>query len=76
MPETVMGRIVKGVGGLYEIALVGGERVSCRAKGAFRHDDIKPYVGDTVSVGYDEAGNPVISEIGERKNSLIRPPLS
>lgn len=76
MPETVMGRIVKGVGGLYEIALVSGERVSCRAKGAFRHDDIKPYVGDTVSIGYDDAGNPVISEIGARKNSLIRPPLA
>lgn len=76
MPETVMGRIVKGVGGLYEIALEGGERVSCRAKGAFRHDDIKPYVGDVVSVGYDDAGNPVISEIEARKNSLIRPPLA
>lgn len=76
MPETVMGRIVKGVGGLYEIALDSGERVSCRAKGAFRHDDIKPYVGDIVSIGYDDAGNPVISEIKERKNSLIRPPLA
>ncbi len=76
MPEILMGRIVKGVGGLYEIALDSGERVSCRAKGAFRHEDVKPYVGDCVSVGYDDAGNPVISEIEGRKNFLIRPPLA
>ena len=76
MPEILMGRIVKGVGGLYEIALDSRERVSCRAKGAFRHEDVKPYVGDIVSVGYDDAGNPVISEIESRKNSLIRPPLA
>ena len=76
MSEIIMGRIVKGVGGLYEIALVSGERVSCRARGAFRHDDIKPYIGDVVTIGYDDAGNPVISEICERKNSLIRPPLA
>lgn len=77
MPDISQGRIVKGVGGLYEIALVGSdERVSCRAKGSFRHDDVKPYVGDLVTVGYDDAGNSVISEINERKNSIIRPPLA
>ncbi|MBP3332671.1 MAG: ribosome small subunit-dependent GTPase A [Clostridia bacterium] len=76
MPEILMGRIVKGVGGLYDIALDSGDTVSCRAKGSFRHDDVKPYVGDIVSVGYDDAGNPVIAEIKERKNSLIRPPLA
>ncbi len=76
MPEILKGRIVKGVGGLYEVELDSSERVSCRAKGAFRHDEIKPYVGDAVSVGYDDAGNPIISEIKERKNSIIRPPLA
>ncbi len=76
MPEILKGRIIKGVGGLYEVDLDSSERVSCRAKGAFRHDEIKPYVGDIVSVGYDDAGNPVISEIKERKNSIIRPPLA
>lgn len=76
MPEISEGRIVKGVGGLYEIELNSLEKISCRAKGAFRHDDVKPYVGDIVSVGYDDAGNSVISEIKERKNSIIRPPLA
>ncbi len=77
MPDICRGRIIKGLGGLYEIALEGGsERVSCRAKGSFRHDDVKPYVGDVVTVGYDDAGNPVISSICERKNAIIRPPLA
>lgn len=76
MPEILEGRIVKGVGGLYEVALDDLSRVSCPAKGSFRHDEIKPYVGDIASVGYDDAGNPIISDIKERKNLLIRPPLA
>lgn len=76
MPENSEGRIVKGVGGLYEIALCDGGRVSCRAKGSFRHDEIKPYVGDLVSIGYDDSGNPIISEIKTRKNMIIRPPMA
>ncbi|MBE6618578.1 MAG: ribosome small subunit-dependent GTPase A [Ruminococcaceae bacterium] len=77
MPDVSQGRIVKGVGGLYEIAITGGDtRVSCRAKGSFRHDDVKPYVGDLVKIEYGDTGDPVISEIDERKNSIIRPPLA
>ncbi len=76
MPEITKGRILKGVGGLYTVIGEDGERVSCRAKGAFRHADIKPYVGDRVTVDYDELGNPVISEINERKNFIIRPPMA
>ena len=76
MPEILEGRIVEGVGRLYEIVADGTERIICRAKGSFRHEDIKPYVGDLASVGYDDAGNPVISEIKARKNSIIRPPLA
>ncbi len=76
MPEILEGRIIKGVGGLYEVVLNEGFRVSCRAKGSFRHDAVKPLIGDVVSVGYDNAGNPIISDIKERKNFIIRPPLA
>ncbi|MBQ8743062.1 MAG: ribosome small subunit-dependent GTPase A [Clostridia bacterium] len=76
MTEKQTGIIVKGVGGLYDVLLASGERISCRAKGSFRHEALKPCVGDSVSVGSDDQGNTVISEIGERKNSLIRPPIS
>ncbi len=55
------GRLVRGVGGLYEIALQQGEtplsgrHVTARAKGNFRHEGITPLVGDTVRVCFDEA---------------------
>ena len=54
------GRIVRGVGGLYEIDLQTGEtplsgsRVTARAKGNFRHEGITPLVGDRVRVSFDE----------------------
>ena len=73
--KTIKGRIVKGLGGLYEIATADGT-VECRAKGAFRHEKSTPTVGDTVTVFFDEKNNPVIQEITDRKNLLVRPPLA
>ena len=73
--EKTNGRIVKGLGGLYEIMTDSG-KIECRAKGVFRHEKTAPTVGDLVTVGYDELQNPVIAEIHERKNILIRPPLA
>lgn len=68
------GKIIKGLGGLYDVRLQNGEMISCKAKGVFRHESIKPCIGDDVTVLDD--GGYVISEIGERKNCLIRPPIS
>ncbi|MBQ4121208.1 MAG: ribosome small subunit-dependent GTPase A [Clostridia bacterium] len=73
--EKTNGRIIKGLGGLYEIKTDSG-KLECRAKGVFRHEKTAPTVGDLVTVGYDELQNPVIAEIHERKNILIRPPLA
>ena len=92
MKNTAKGKILKGVGGLYTVKLLSdcvlgaGEQVRCRAKGAFRHEGITPLSGDTVTLscperlseskdGKETAGFS-ISAIDERKNSLIRPPLS
>lgn len=70
---------------------LAGKRVPCRARGVFRHNHITPVVGDVVEVIYTEAsfedvdGNVtpkedgrdiMISEIMERKNSLIRPSVA
>ena len=74
--EQKNGLIIKGTGGLYDILLDGGETVSCRAKGIFRHESLTPTVGDRVSVGSDDHGNSIIDGIDERKNILIRPPLA
>lgn len=73
--EKVCGRIIKGLGGLYEILTESG-KVECRAKGVFRHEKNAPTVGDLVTVGYDEHQNAVIESIHDRKNILIRPPLA
>ncbi len=75
------GKVVKGLGGLYEIRICEGEeitRLACRAKGVLRRDDEKLLVGDEVRVTIDDStpDGIVISEVLPRRNSLIRPPLS
>ena len=72
---SVRGRIIKGLGGLYDILTDSGEIISCRARGVFRHKDMTPTVGDIVYIRTDGEGE-FIESIEERKNCLIRPPLS
>ncbi len=70
------GRIVRSVGGLYEIAADDGSRITCRARGILRREEQSPLVGDRVSVELDGHQNAAIASIEPRKNSLIRPPLA
>lgn len=75
------GKVIKGLGGLYEVRINdGGEisRLSCRAKGVLKRDEEKVLIGDDVTVTVDDStpDGIVISAISERKNSLIRPPLA
>ena len=91
MTNTQAGIILKGVGGLYTVKITDeasplyGECVQCRARGAFRHNNITPLAGDRVVLHTDDeikkdhkaaSGGLVIDEILERKNALIRPPLA
>ena len=82
MISTKYGKVVKGLGGLYEtrVTLQDGavERLECRAKGILKRDEAKVLVGDNVKITVDDStpDGIVISEIEERKNSLIRPPLA
>lgn len=64
------GIILKCLGGLYTVESPDGI-FECKARGIFRKKGISPSVGDNVIVE-----NGVISEIEERKNFLIRPPLA
>ena len=73
--------MVKGLGGLYEIRIsesFGVCRILCRAKGNLKRGEDKLLIGDNVTVTLDDStpDGVVISDIEERKNSLIRPPLS
>ena len=67
------GRIVKGVGGLYVVAVRGGF-VFCRPRGILRKQRVSPVVGDIalITEGKDgETGS--IESVLERKNELLRP---
>lgn len=68
------GKIIKGIGGFYYIKTEEGI-IECKARGKFRHKDMKPIVGDNVSIKV-EKGKGVIEEIHERTSELIRPTVS
>ena len=73
------GKVIKGLGGLFEVRIFDtGEIISCRAKGSLKRDEEKVYVGDNVTVALDDAtpDSVVISRVEERQNSLIRPPMA
>ena len=75
MSELIKGTIIKGLGGLYDVKTEEGEIISCKAKGAFRHEKITPYAGDRVILKQSDKGV-VVEEIIDRKNYLIRPPVA
>ena len=60
MQYREQGRLLRGLGGLYEIKLdhgtapLSGRTVAARAKGNFRNKGLSPLVGDRVSVLFDE----------------------
>ncbi len=85
MEKYLQGRIIRGVGGNYDIRLdeevtdENGNKTDtlvCRARGVFRHDGETPLVGDRIELRLDDADNVMISSILNRKNSLIRPPMA
>ena len=73
-----------------ETSELSGKNITCRARGSFKHNNITLLAGDDVIIcpasevadtssqkGKKEAYTEfVIDELCERKNSLIRPPLS
>jgi len=73
------GLITKAVGGVYYVDALDGsteESVRCAARGIFRSKGISPVAGDHVLVETGENSEPVISEIRERRNFMVRPPLA
>ncbi|MBP2025854.1 ribosome small subunit-dependent GTPase A [Peptoniphilus stercorisuis] len=69
------GKIVKLTGGFYYIYT--DQRIyETRARGNFRHSDIKPVVGDIVEFKYEEDKLGYIEEVYPRKNILKRPPVA
>ena len=46
----MQGKIIKGIGGFYYVQGVDCSVYSCRARGIFRNQKIKPLVGDNVEI--------------------------
>lgn len=72
----MQGRIMKGVGGFYDVLLQNGTVVTCKARGRFRNEHIVPMVGDLVELSVPENGFASIDDLLPRKNALLRPPVS
>lgn len=68
------GKIIKGIGGFYYVKTDDG-LIECKARGRFRHKDMKPLVGDNVEILIDK-GKGVICDINERTSELIRPTVA
>lgn len=64
------GIITKCIGGLYTVESPDGI-YECKARGIFRNRGISPCAGDRVAIK-----DGVITEVAERKNCIIRPPLA
>lgn len=71
----MQGRIVKLLGGLYFVQ-ADGNIYECKPKGVFRKKNVKPLVGDFVTLELLEDGSGVILDVMERSSSLIRPEVA
>lgn len=76
--DKFYGKIIKGIAGSYYVHVVGAGIYECKPKGIFRYKSIKPLVGDNAELDIlneeEKTGN--ITDIAERKNSLIRPAVA
>ena len=67
------GRIIKLISNDYTVLTLNNKKHVCKARGKFRNDKITPLVGDMVE--FDEKNNYILKVL-ERKNELVRPPVS
>jgi ribosome biogenesis GTPase / thiamine phosphate phosphatase len=71
------GQIRKALSGFYYVLDQNGERyIQCRGRGVFRNRQISPLVGDFVDYEADNDLEGTITVVHERKNELVRPPIS
>lgn len=68
-------QIRKALSGYYYVEK-DGELIQCRARGIFRNRGESPLVGDFVEYSYDGESDGSVEKILERKNALVRPPIS
>ncbi|MGI5973251.1 MAG: ribosome small subunit-dependent GTPase A [Oscillospiraceae bacterium] len=69
------GIIFKALSGFYYVDC-GGGTVTCRARGKFRHEKVKPLVGDRVEVTAQADGSGTVDAVLPRKNEFQRPAVA
>lgn len=75
MTELKKGKILSLQAGNY-FTLVDNSILKCKARGLFRHQKVKLYVGDYVMVDVQDYNEGYIVEVLERFNYLIRPSIA
>ncbi|WLR46999.1 ribosome small subunit-dependent GTPase A [Halobacillus litoralis] len=70
-----VGKIIKSLSGFYYV-LCEGEVYQCRGRGNFRKKKVTPLVGDLVEFKAENKEEGYILSIENRKNELVRPPIS
>ena len=70
--EIIDGILIKAISGFYYVE-AGNAIYTCKAKGSFKNDGIKPLVGDKVKVNTKDL---IVEDVLPRKNFLIRPPVA
>lgn len=64
----------KGIGGFYYVE-AADTIYEAKARGIFHKRGVTPLAGDIVDIGIEGNGTCIIEEVGERKSSLVRPPI-
>lgn len=71
----MIGRVVKGIGGFYYV-YDGQKTYMGKARGNLKRNKSLIYVGDIVDYDVDDNDECIINKVVERKNFMIRPPVS
>lgn len=71
----IEGTIIKSLSGFYTVISDEGT-FTCKGRGVFRNQNITPLVGDEILFNKTSDDTGYIYEIKQRKNELIRPPIS
>ena len=69
------GRILQSIGGFYRVESAGSVYL-CRARGAFRQQQITPLAGEWVEFEPQADGTGTVRQVLPRRNALSRPPLA
>lgn len=72
----MQGRIIRGIGGFYDVLLQNSDTIRCKARGRFRNEGLTPMVGDLVEISIPETGFASMDDILPRTNALLRPPVA